>query len=125
MPPPPARPPPAIPVPAAATPPSPAAGPERRIAEVRNDGSAGLDRELDLEALGDAGPDGGPLELEEVAPLESEPLEDLPLEPIPPLEIVSEDALDDQRDWPVEPAPPDDPLAPWPEPPAGKPRGRA
>jgi len=119
---PPARPAPTIPVSAAVAPPPPAASPERRVAEVRNDGSAGLDRELDLEALGDAGIEGGPLELEEVVPLEAVPMEALPLE------IVGEDALDDQRDWPAgpaSPAPPVDPLAPWPEPPPGKPRGQA
>jgi hypothetical protein len=89
-----------------------------RLAEVRNDGSAGLDRELDLEALDPGAAEGAPLELEELAPVEL-------VEEIPPLEIVGEDPLAEQADWPVEPAPAPDPYAPWPEPPPGKPRGRA
>ena len=93
-------------------PPSSAAG---RLAEVRNDGSAGLDRELDLEALDPGTAEDAPLELEELAPVGLE-------EEIPSLEIVGADPLGEQADWPAEPAP--DPYAPWPEPPPGKPRGR-
>jgi hypothetical protein len=86
-----------------------------RLAEVRNDGSAGLDRELDLEALDPGTAEDAPLELEELAPVEQE-------EEIPSREMVGADPPGEQADWPAEPAP--DPYAPWPEPPPPKPRGR-
>jgi hypothetical protein len=89
---------------------------EPRLAEVRNDGSAGLDRELDLEALARSEEDALPLELDQVAPLEV-------VDEIVPLEIADDASLDDQRDWPSEPAA--DPFAAWPEPPPAKPRGKA
>ena len=106
------------PAPLAGRPATPPAPPEQEpLLRPRNDGSAGLDRELDLEALDPEGGDAAPLEL-----LEPEPVE--LVEELPPLEGSGGDALAEERDWPSEPAAPPDPYAPWPEPPPGKPRGR-